>query len=161
MRRGRHDAGHDLLQPGGAVLLHPADVDGPGQGEDDDTVELLAVAVQRVAGLGRAGHGRRLGRADLAVAEPGDEPEGGGLDGEVELGVVVEDEVGGELVEVGEEGEAVVGLDLVEPVGEDLQQGVVEDCWANTFGSSWFRKPLMPSTAFSPTEQCESTANRI
>ena len=73
--------------------------------------------------------------------------------------MVVEDEVSGELVEVGEEGEAVVGLDLVEPVGEDLQQGVVEDCWENTFGSSWFRKPLMPSTAFSPTEQCERAEN--
>ena len=38
--------------------------------------------------------------------------------------MVVEDVVGGQLVQVGQEAESVVGLDVVQAVGEYLQQGV-------------------------------------
>ena len=38
--------------------------------------------------------------------------------------MVVEDVVGGQLVQVGQQAQSVVGLDVVQTVGEYLQQGV-------------------------------------
>ena len=53
-----------------------------------------------------------------------DKPQCRALHSEMELCVVVEDVVRGQLVQVGEQVQPVVRLDVVQPVREDLQQSV-------------------------------------
>ena len=54
-----------------------------------------------------------LGRSNLRVAEAGDKSEGAALHCQLELGVVVEDIVSCQLVEMGEKTEPVVGLTIM------------------------------------------------
>lgn len=131
MRRVVHDRAHHLLQPGrprlniffnfyehnivfcvsaSVHLFQAAHVDRSGQGEDDDTVELLRVAVQGRGGLLAGALRLVLGRRDLGVAEAGDEPEGAGLHGQLQLRVVVEEGVRGQLVQVRQQAQPVVRL---------------------------------------------------
>ena len=91
-------------------LFQAAHVDSSGQGEDDDTVELLRVAVQGRGGLLAGALRLVLGRRDLGVAEAGDEPEGAGLHGQLQLRVVVEEGVRGQLVQVRQQAQPVVRL---------------------------------------------------
>ena len=91
-------------------LFQAAHVDRSGQGEDDDTVELLRVAVQGRGGLLAGALRLVLGRRDLGVAEAGDEPEGAGLHGQLQLRVVVEEGVRGQLVQVRQQAQPVVRL---------------------------------------------------
>jgi hypothetical protein len=67
----------------------------------------------------------------------------------VKPGVVVEDVVGGQLVEVGEQPEPVVSLDVVEAVREDLQQRVEH---APGLLGEHLRQELFPGSIRTPTK---------